>query len=240
MDKRILLGVDASFSPTTQQIMRVVSSLIEDAPSSFYFILLHIIPIAQIPIEHTGPFFEQYALLPPSQDQHKQAEEMLQKACCTLQEYGIMSSHIESQIRVGTPPEEICRMAKERQVDLIVIGSRNNSWIQSLRRFVMGSVSRSILKLAPCPVMIVKAPPLPHTDLESWYEEEIRRDLKQHPHQLLVFTPQETAQRFLPPLRKDVGSKELHAATSALEHLTQCGCLIRRDDIKGGVYYIND
>lgn len=55
---------------------------------------------------------------------------------------------------VGRAAVEIVKTAKEWQANLIVIGSHGR---KGLRRAVVGSVAKSVMRHAPCPVMIVKA-----------------------------------------------------------------------------------
>jgi nucleotide-binding universal stress UspA family protein len=55
---------------------------------------------------------------------------------------------------VGRPPIEIVRTAKEWPANLIVIGSHGRGGIQ---RALLGSVAESVMRHAPCPVMVVKA-----------------------------------------------------------------------------------
>ena len=134
-------------------------------------------------------------------------------------------------------------MAKELQADLIVIGSRGNGRRQRVRRFFAGSISRRILDLATCPVMVVVPPAPPHTkmpnDLVKWYEESITRYLQEHTGDLTVFTPQDVALTFAPSHKKEPGRKEQAAAILALEQLARGGLLCRHD-VKGEMRYVND
>jgi len=54
----------------------------------------------------------------------------------------------------GAIVEEICKLAKERDAQMLVVGS--HGW-GSLRRFVFGSVSTGLLHEAPCPVLVARA-----------------------------------------------------------------------------------
>jgi universal stress protein A len=59
----------------------------------------------------------------------------------------------------GDPVEEILRVAKERECDLIVMGTHGRT---GLSRLLMGSVAEAVLRKGPCPVLVVKSPaPLP-------------------------------------------------------------------------------
>ncbi len=53
----------------------------------------------------------------------------------------------------GTPGPEIVKYANEKQVDLVVIGSRG---LNGLQEMVLGSVSHKVMKRVHCPALIVK------------------------------------------------------------------------------------
>lgn len=55
----------------------------------------------------------------------------------------------------GDPAREIVRLAKEEDVDLIVMATAGRS---GLRRVLMGSVAEAIVRQAPCPVLTLKEP----------------------------------------------------------------------------------
>ncbi len=58
-----------------------------------------------------------------------------------------------SLIRTGHPAREIVRIAKKRDVDLVVVGSHG---LGRIKRFLLGSISDQVLAYAPCSVLIVK------------------------------------------------------------------------------------
>lgn len=64
---------------------------------------------------------------------------------------------VEARVRAvrlyGRPADALVAYAAENQVDLIVMGTRGMRGLQKLR---LGSVSERVLKLAACPVMVVK------------------------------------------------------------------------------------
>ena len=60
---------------------------------------------------------------------------------------------VVSATPVGTPPEVIIRDAEEHGSDLIVVGARGRSRFE---RFVLGSVSESVLRHAGCPVLVAR------------------------------------------------------------------------------------
>jgi len=67
----------------------------------------------------------------------------------------LKENHIQYELTIlkGEPGPEIVRYVNERQVDLMVIGSRG---LNSLQEMVLGSVSHKVMKRVNCPALIVK------------------------------------------------------------------------------------
>ena len=62
---------------------------------------------------------------------------------------------VEDVIVHGEAASEIVRVAKERAVDLIIISSHGRTgW----GRILFGSTAESVVRHAPCPVLVVKPP----------------------------------------------------------------------------------
>jgi nucleotide-binding universal stress UspA family protein len=59
------------------------------------------------------------------------------------------------EVRTGTPYLEIVRYAKDRNVDLIVMGTHGRGFVAHA---VMGSVAEKVVRHAPCPVLTVRYP----------------------------------------------------------------------------------
>jgi len=53
----------------------------------------------------------------------------------------------------GVPFQEILETAKAQQVDLIVMGTHGRTGLQYV---LMGSVAEKVVRLAPCPVLVVR------------------------------------------------------------------------------------
>ena len=243
MHKRILLGIDAPITPATQQALRAVCEFIDQTLPDIHLFLLHVIPVPSISSPTLGMYAGHIQSAPYTSDQRALGELALRRARTELENRGLLPEQIETLLRVGTPVEESIKVVRELQVDLIIVGSRGNSKRQRIRRFFAGSISRRILDLAPCPVMIVVPPTLPPVkkphDLVKWYEESITRYLQEHTGDLTVFTPQEVALTFAPSPHKEPGRKERAAAILALEQLARGGLLCRHD-VKGELRYVND
>ena len=60
----------------------------------------------------------------------------------------------------GQPQSEIIRMARERQADLIVVGSHGRTGLSQL---LIGSVAEKVVRKASCPVLTVKLTDQPFT-----------------------------------------------------------------------------
>jgi nucleotide-binding universal stress UspA family protein len=79
--------------------------------------------------------------------------DILAEATAQAKEAGVPYA---AELAWGRVPEVVCRVAAERDCDLIVVGSRA---LRGFKRLVLGSISNAIASKAPCPVLIVK-----------WYE----------------------------------------------------------------------
>ena len=61
----------------------------------------------------------------------------------------------EYALRVGVPAEEIVRYADACDADLIIMGTHGRSGIAHV---LMGSVAEQVVRVAPCPVLLFRAP----------------------------------------------------------------------------------
>ena len=59
---------------------------------------------------------------------------------------------LDLQVRDGYPVDEIADLAQQAKPSLIVMGTHGR---KGLQRFVLGSVAEKVIRVAPCPVMIV-------------------------------------------------------------------------------------
>ena len=63
---------------------------------------------------------------------------------------------VELRVEIGHPFEQILEVAKGERVDMIVMGTHGRT---GLAHIVLGSVAERVVRMAPCPVLTVKAPP---------------------------------------------------------------------------------
>ncbi|HEY0755546.1 MAG TPA: universal stress protein [Ktedonobacteraceae bacterium] len=241
MNRCILLGVDAPLSPATRQAIRTIKELIGPLAPRVRLVLLHVISIPYVTSPTLGLYGGQFQPGLATSEQRTEAEKVLALVRTLFREAGLDALRIEICIRLGSPADEILRVAREMSADLIIIGSRGNLWRERVRRFLLGSKSRQVLRGATCPVMIVVLPLTRRpVNLVKWYEEAITRYLRDQTEGLTVFTSAKAAQLFLPPnVQRMPNRKECAAASQALEQLAREGMLCRHE-IQGETRYVND
>lgn len=60
-----------------------------------------------------------------------------------------------TEVRTGSPAQEIVEYAKRIPIDLIVIGTHGRGFVAGL---LMGRVAERVVRTAPCPVLTVRTP----------------------------------------------------------------------------------
>ena len=60
---------------------------------------------------------------------------------------------VDMVVRVGRPDEVILAVTKDREADMIVMGSHGRT---GLDRLLIGSVSEQVIGQTDCPVLVVK------------------------------------------------------------------------------------
>ena len=86
---------------------------------------------------------------PSPEDSERLAQERLEQARSYLEGRGLNAELVPTK---GTPADAIVRLAQERNVDLIVVGSRHKRFFE---RLVEGSVNQNVLRRAGCDVLVV-------------------------------------------------------------------------------------
>jgi nucleotide-binding universal stress UspA family protein len=86
---------------------------------------------------------------PSPEDSERLAQERLEQARSYLESRGLEAELVATK---GTPADAIVRLAQERNVDLIVVGSRHKRFFE---RLVEGSVNQNVLRRAGCDVLVV-------------------------------------------------------------------------------------
>jgi nucleotide-binding universal stress UspA family protein len=134
----ILLPTD--FSPTSEAALRYASEMALTLGARLY--LMHV-------PGRTGEHFE--ANFP-----HGQIETAARRGLSSfLTTEQIDQLRPEYAVRVGVPAEEIVRYAEIAEVDLIIMGTHGRT---GFAHALMGSVAEQVVRTAPCPVLLVRAP----------------------------------------------------------------------------------
>jgi nucleotide-binding universal stress UspA family protein len=82
------------------------------------------------------------------------AERLLDEACAAASKAGIAADRVLIDNSDGTFADHLGAQAKAWGADLIVVGTNNRT---GLRRLLLGSDARNILRTASTPVMVVRA-----------------------------------------------------------------------------------
>jgi len=88
--------------------------------------------------------------------QHLEAEVAHRMQACLER---VTAGGLEGETAVvhGVPFQEILDTAKKQQVDLIIMGTHGRTGLQHV---LLGSVAEKVVRLAPCPVLVVRQPTL--------------------------------------------------------------------------------
>lgn len=137
MYDHIMVAVDGS--PCALDAARWARGLAELKPTMQVDLVYVVSPEQEVNALHTPEVFDQI-----------QSGSIAYPA---LKEFDGTDAHITGVRLYGNPASSLVKYAGENNVDLIVMGTRGNRGLKKLR---LGSVSEQVLKLADCPVMVVK------------------------------------------------------------------------------------
>lgn len=147
--------VPVHFSEDSNQLLQYAVRLAKKFNSKI--ILLHILPIHYI-TSCEKDIAEQESLIEANlkKDVKRRLAKLVEK---------VLSSKIpaESRIQFGSPALEIVDAAKESDADLILMSTHGHAG--RIHAF-FGSVSNDVMRLAPCPVLVVR-PKEPDCSLEK-------------------------------------------------------------------------
>lgn len=141
--KKILCATD--FSPPS----RVAVLQAAELAASFHaeLLLLH---VQEIPATRA-----QLGMMPSPPEAYElrmgEAWRQLERAGAEVE--AIAKIHVSVQQVEGPAPEEIVRIAREKEVDLVVVGTHGR---KGVKRAVLGSVAELVVRRAPCSVLVVR------------------------------------------------------------------------------------
>jgi len=137
--KTILFPTD--FSDAAESAFHLACSLARDHGSRV--VLVHILTPPTVA-------YTEGIMLPPTQDIKDEVWAKLDSIAPTED-----TIEIERLMVEGEPANEILRLAKEHNADLIVMGTHGR---RGLTRLLMGSVAEEVVRKSSCPVLTVKTP----------------------------------------------------------------------------------
>jgi nucleotide-binding universal stress UspA family protein len=147
---KILLATDGSSE--ARLAARTAVELAQKTDSEVH--LIHVFDVALIALlypEATDPKGVKVPEPILEEDLQRHAREVLEGEVKLLRSAG--GTVAQSHLVMGEVAREIVHLAEELGVGLIVMGSRGRGGI---RRALMGSVSDSVVRHAPCPVMVIR------------------------------------------------------------------------------------
>jgi nucleotide-binding universal stress UspA family protein len=115
-------------------------------------ILVHVISLRRLEVLSEFMHLEADTLIPKLK---QRAEARLDEF---LQRYG-GDLHPESVVAVGLPFQEIAVLARDLAVDLVVLGGYGSAGRGPIEEVFFGSTAEKVVRLLPCPVLVVPGPP---------------------------------------------------------------------------------
>ncbi len=146
--EKILVATD--FSEYSEEACEYAITLAKKFDASL--ILLHII---NEPVDLRGFYVPHITFDQLEKEISEGASKMLDKFCAD--NMGDFTKY-ETSVIAGIPYEEIVRVATEKAVSLIVIGTHGRTGLDHL---IFGSTAERVVRTSPCPVLTIR---LPHSD----------------------------------------------------------------------------
>ena len=140
--RRILVPID--FSPESLKALRYAKRLVERFKAKLHMVHVVTPPLVLFP--------QPRQVLPPNF-----TEEMVGNAIDRFEEvvrdFSLPLRHRHYTVRIGAVPHEINEVARITRTDFIAIATRGYS---GLKRAFLGSTTESVVRNAPCPVLVVR------------------------------------------------------------------------------------
>ncbi len=145
--KNILCPLD--FSENSQEALQyAIHLMLKDDDATLY--LVHVVDSRVF--DYSGPMYEQEVPLMKVELDQSTREQLEKKLLAEVPEE--IQNRVETTILFGVPFLEIIMAAKDKNIDLIVIGTHGRT---GLAHMIMGSVAEKVVRKASCPVLSVKS-----------------------------------------------------------------------------------
>jgi len=136
--KNVLVPLD--FSDDSRAALRTAREMITDLTNMY---VVHVLPIMEV--TDPGVIWETI----DDQSRREHAEVAVRQE---LRQQGL-DDRIQIAVRFGDPGHEIVAYAAEIEAGLIVVSSHGRT---GLRHLLLGSVAERVVRLAHCPVLVLK------------------------------------------------------------------------------------
>jgi len=141
--RRILVPID--FSPHSEQALKYAVALAEKFGAELYLVnAFQDLTLYQTEVVSGTP-----PIMPPVEQLTASARGDMARL---VEEKQLQRFNAHTEVVEGAPVEEIVDYAKEKNIDLIVMGTHGRGW---LAHALMGSVAEKVVRKAPCPVLTV-------------------------------------------------------------------------------------
>lgn len=148
-----MIKIDKILVPTdfSQNSMQALQQAVEFAKRfQAEIVLVHVI---EPPVYPAMTFGAAAASLPVIHEEMREnASTHLEKIRAELEGSGLKA---RAELRDGSPFSEVIGLAKEEDVDLIVIATHGHTGIKHL---LLGSTAEKVVRKAPCPVLTIRNP----------------------------------------------------------------------------------
>jgi nucleotide-binding universal stress UspA family protein len=149
----VLVGID--FSELSRDALGVGQSIAANAAGELHLVHVLPLPAADSVVATRSTRELRYAEL--ANEVQAKLEELVAAPAANIR-------RISLHVRVGKPDVEIAQLASDLGADIIVVGSHG---LTGIARLVLGSVSESLVRRAPCPVLAYRPKAAP-----AWPEIE--------------------------------------------------------------------
>jgi nucleotide-binding universal stress UspA family protein len=143
--RRIVVGVD--YSETGDLALIRAFELATAEPE----VELHLVHVADV----LGTLSDDYGGQPYAKHSSRLTQHVTPKLVEFLQQHPGHKSprRVVCHIRINEPAHEIAQLAVDLEADLIVVGTHGR---RAVARLILGSVAELAVRLAPCPVLVVR------------------------------------------------------------------------------------
>jgi nucleotide-binding universal stress UspA family protein len=148
----VVAGVD--FSEVSINALKEASILVQGSKSSELHVV-HVLPTA-VPPPSIGPGAGSELLLVGTIEEATKALET------ALAPYRQGDARVIGHVRVGRPDQELAQVASDVGADLVVVGTAGK---HGMERLLLGSVAESLVRHAPCAVLVHRPRTVPAWEL---------------------------------------------------------------------------